>query len=364
MSRFRRLLLGLGLAASLLALLPLGAAHALNGNYVARQFRAFYGAHDGMRVLGPPLTGLRQVDGYPAQYFEKGRLEDHRNELKDPRWALMYGRLTVELMQRAPQSFANGTTLTYADLHRASEERRPAPGGFAGGTLAVEGGTFVPYDSQLRAAPGYVVPDYFWRYINRQDLFPGGWLHDVGLPLTDALTVQTVKQGERRTITLQAFERTVLTYDPKNPAEWQVERGNIGTDALRASGTPRPAGAKRIEVDLSEQWMTAYVGDEMVYDAPVSTGRDGFNTPVGRYKIYLKYPKQTMRGTLGGESWVVPNVPNVMYFNGDVALHGAYWHNKFGTGARLSHGCVNLPLDAAALLYAWAPIGTPVIVRP
>ena len=48
--------------------------------------------------------------------------------------------------------------------------------------------------------------------------------------------------------------------------------------------------------------------------------------------------------------------------SGGVALHGTYWHNRFGTGARLSHGCINLPLRAAAWLYDWAPMGTTVKV--
>jgi lipoprotein-anchoring transpeptidase ErfK/SrfK len=51
-----------------------------------------------------------------------------------------------------------------------------------------------------------------------------------------------------------------------------------------------------------------------------------------------------------------------MYINGGVALHGTYWHNRFGTGARLSHGCINLPLRAASWLYDWAPMGTTVRV--
>jgi lipoprotein-anchoring transpeptidase ErfK/SrfK len=365
MTRFRRLLVGLLLAVGLASLLPIAATYALTGSYIGRPFREFYLTHQGMRVLGAPQTGIRQVGGYPSQYFEKGRLEEHR-EVQDAQWRLMYGRLTAELIERAPETLANSTNLTYADIQRATAERQPAPAGFVGGTMPVEGGVFIPFDPQLAAAPGYVTPDYFWSYINRADLFPGGWLHDAGLPLTPPLTTQTVKNGERRTITMQAFERTMLTFDPQNPADWQVERGNLGTDMLRLDGTmpPREAGPKRIEVDLSEQWLTAYAGDEVVYDAPVSTGKDGFNTPTGSYKIYLKYRSQTMRGSLGGESWVVPDVPNVMYFNGSVALHGAYWHNLFGTGQRLSHGCVNLPLDAAAALYDWAPEGTPVIVRP
>jgi lipoprotein-anchoring transpeptidase ErfK/SrfK len=52
-----------------------------------------------------------------------------------------------------------------------------------------------------------------------------------------------------------------------------------------------------------------------------------------------------------------------MYINGGVALHGTYWHNNFGTGTRMSHGCINLPLSSAAWLYDWAPLGTPVRVQ-
>ncbi len=98
----------------------------------------------------------------------------------------------------------------------------------------------MPLDSWLRPAPGYAVPTYFWAYITRSDLFPGGWLHDVGLPLTPVLTAQVTKQGVTRTVQIQAFERAVLSYDPLNPAEWQVERANIGADYLPLIA--RPAG--------------------------------------------------------------------------------------------------------------------------
>ena len=121
-------------------------------------------------------------------------------------------------------------------------------------------------------------------------------------------------------------------------------------------------GEKTIVVNLSDQWLYAYDGDEQVFSAPVSSGRDGMNTPTGTFAIYAKLKLQTMDGVTEGEYWVVPDVPNVMYFTGGVALHGTYWHNRFGTGARLSHGCVNLPLKSAAWLYAWAPVGTTVRV--
>ena len=48
----------------------------------------------------------------------------------------------------------------------------------------------------------------------------------------------------------EPFERSVLTYDPLNPVEWQVERGNIGSDMVnflnagQASNNEFPAANK------------------------------------------------------------------------------------------------------------------------
>lgn len=229
----------------LLALLPLAQTQgraAQAQHEVGTPFRAYYTQHQGMRILGYPLTDVLDVNGWTAQYFEKGRIEDHRREVVDPNWAFMYGRLTDELFTRQPQGTVNNTSITYADLQRSADPRyrHPAPSGLINGVMPLTGGMFVPYDSQLRAAPGYLVPMIFWNYINRRDLFPGGWLHDIGLPMTDAVTVETIKNGQRRVITMQAFERSVLTYDPLNPADWQVERGNIGADAVQAI-PPGPA---------------------------------------------------------------------------------------------------------------------------
>ncbi|HZG69669.1 MAG TPA: L,D-transpeptidase, partial [Herpetosiphonaceae bacterium] len=82
--------------------------------------------------------------------------------------------------------------------------------------------------------------------------------------------------------------------------------------------------------------------------------------PTGSFRIYDRYQKQTMFGASGWESWYVTDVPWVQYIVGDVALHGTYWHDKWGTGTRLSHGCINLSIDDAEWLYAWAGLGTEV----
>ena len=134
--------------------------------------------------------------------------------------------------------------------------------------------------------------------------------------------------------------------------------------AVAAIAVPLTGSAKAqkaIVVSISHQMLWAYKGDDVVLSSYVSTGRTGFETPLGSFAVLSKLPSQTMEGVIGGEYYNVPDVPSVLYFtNSGHALHGTYWHNNFGTP--MSHGCVNLPLDVAAWLYDWAPIGTPVRV--
>jgi lipoprotein-anchoring transpeptidase ErfK/SrfK len=128
-----------------------------------------------------------------------------------------------------------------------------------------------------------------------------------------------------------------------------------------APATGAAKSQKAIVVSISQQMLWAYKGDQVVLSSYVSTGRTGFDTPLGSFAVVDKLPSQTMEGVIGGEYYNVPDVPWVLYFtNSGHALHGTYWHNNFGTP--MSHGCVNLPMDVAAWLYDWAPLGTPVLV--
>ena len=209
----------------------------------APRFGEHYQSHDGYRLLGTGISLESLVGGYPGQYFEKGRLEDHAGEAGDPNWWLMYGLLVDELHAARASLPVGGdvSALTYAgvnDLAGAQRREAPPPGYAGSGTHPVEGGgMFIPFTADLSGAPGHVVPAFFWEYINRADLFPGGWLHDVGLPLTQRQQVEVTKylpEGPaQRTIWVQAFQRTILTWDALNPPDWQVERANVGSDYRR-----------------------------------------------------------------------------------------------------------------------------------
>jgi L,D-transpeptidase-like protein len=127
---------------------------------------------------------------------------------------------------------------------------------------------------------------------------------------------------------------------------------------------PQQGGWREIVVSISQQRMWAYENGELVVTSLVSTGVADVPetvTPLGFHSILSKYDVQTMEGTISDEYYKVEDVPNVMYFdNLGNALHGAYWHNNFGSP--MSHGCINLPLDIASWMYGWADVGTPVTV--
>jgi lipoprotein-anchoring transpeptidase ErfK/SrfK len=112
-----------------------------------------------------------------------------------------------------------------------------------------------------------------------------------------------------------------------------------------------------IEVDLSQQRLVAWNGRTRVRTYIVSTGKRSTPTRIGTFAIQSKYRSTRMRG----RNYNVPDVPYAMFYSGNYALHGAYWHNRFGTP--VSHGCVNLRVSQARWLYNWAPVGTRVVVH-
>ena len=112
------------------------------------------------------------------------------------------------------------------------------------------------------------------------------------------------------------------------------------------------AGAKWIDVDLTEQALVAYEGDRPVFATLISSGKGKEHaTPTGLYRIHEKHISTTMSGA-DPEAGVyeVEEVPWTLYYKDSFALHGAYWHDEFGQTR--SHGCTNIsPIDARWLFY-------------
>lgn len=123
-----------------------------------------------------------------------------------------------------------------------------------------------------------------------------------------------------------------------------------------AERIPRPAGVKPsdqwIHINLTEQTLVAYEGDRPVYATLVSTGKPGHDTRTGLYQVNRAYATKPMNGVDEDGPYQVQEVPWTMFYHGNYAVHGAYWHDVFGQTR--SHGCVNLPPVDARWLFQWA----------
>ena len=114
-----------------------------------------------------------------------------------------------------------------------------------------------------------------------------------------------------------------------------------------------PTEGKWVSVDLSHQRAYAWEGNKLIKRFAISSGKARTPTVTGVFRIWAKVTSQTMSGGsyATGDYYNLPGVQWVQYFYRDYALHGAYWHNRFGTPT--SHGCVNLTNTDAKWLYDW-----------
>jgi hypothetical protein len=109
---------------------------------------------------------------------------------------------------------------------------------------------------------------------------------------------------------------------------------------------------KWIEIDLSEQKLRAWEGNNLAYEFLISSGKWA-PTPKGEFRIWVKLKYTKMEGGRRGTRtyYYLPNVPYTQYFYKGYGLHGTYWHNNFGQP--MSHGCVNLSIPDAEKLFYW-----------
>jgi hypothetical protein len=103
-------------------------------------------------------------------------------------------------------------------------------------------------------------------------------------------------------------------------------------------------------------------GKMIVSEAPANTGIPGAETELGTHNVYLRYEETTMSGeNPDGSKYNDPGIMWVSYFYGGDALH-AFDRPSYGSPQSL--GCVEMPLEEAAEIWPYTPIGTPVTVNP
>ena len=128
-------------------------------------------------------------------------------------------------------------------------------------------------------------------------------------------------------------------------------------------------GSTYIEVDMSSQHMYYYQNGSIIFDSDIVSGDiryDDRATPPGIFTLYYKKSPDVLRGEKKPDGTYEYETPVTywMPFNGGIGFHDATWQAYFG-GDRYtyagSHGCINMPLDAAATLYSIIDTNVPIV---
>jgi tetratricopeptide (TPR) repeat protein len=133
--------------------------------------------------------------------------------------------------------------------------------------------------------------------------------------------------------------------------------------------TPTPVpNPQRIVVDVSEQRMYVYEGDNLLWDWVTSTGEPGRDTAYGQFAVQSKIPvAYASTWNLDMPYWLG------IYWSGPLenGIHALPIQRATGyklwdgfLGQRVSYGCVILSDENAKTLYDWVKIGTPVTIQP
>lgn len=139
-------------------------------------------------------------------------------------------------------------------------------------------------------------------------------------------------------------------------------------------------GSPSMVINLGKQTASFYKGSKLVGVSAISSGREGFDTPAGSYKIIQKNidHKSNLYGDYvdGAGTVVVKNVdvkkdpcPAGARFAGApmpyfmrLTNSGVGMHQGFLPGVPDSHGCIRMPEKMVKIFWANAPLGMPVTV--
>ena len=159
-----------------------------------------------------------------------------------------------------------------------------------------------------------------------------------------------------------------------------AQQGTENADEISYWNGADSRGKPRIVIDLDQQRAYFYKGDQIVGVSVVSTGREGYDTPSGEFRITEKDPEHvsSLYGDYVDQSGQVvmenveankdPRPPGAMFRGAAMPyflrIHqGIGMHAGYLPGYPASHGCIRLPEKMAVQFFRNAAVGTPVEIR-
>jgi peptidoglycan hydrolase-like protein with peptidoglycan-binding domain len=198
--------------------------------------------------------------------------------------------------------------------------------------------------SEVSAAVNPPAGHFRWRYPGTPHELQALWR--TGVP-------NTITRGA--VMTLQD-EHHLAVDGIAGPQVWRA----VLTDAV--SGKRRTDGYNYVYVHRNvPQLLTLWHDGSTILTSPGNTGVPAAPTALGTWPVFEHIPVGRMSGTNpDGTHYDDPGIRWISYFHGGDALH-AFNRASFGTPQSL--GCVELPLDTAARVWPYTPIGTLVTIE-
>lgn len=192
-------------------------------------------------------------------------------------------------------------------------------------------------------------------------------------PTTEAPIVGTLTTGDP--ISIQAWVHGQMV-EGVNETWGEIAPGQYVYSAeLRKPEPASPPPVRRvfpghwIDVNLTQQVITAYDGSTPAFWDVMSSGAPGWETETGVHQVLRRVANETMSSATLPVSVEVPYyLPNVLwtqYFTSyGEAIHDAYWKGADSPfGVPTSHGCIGLPEAQARQFWDWAQVGTIVSIH-
>jgi hypothetical protein len=235
---------------------------------------------------------------------------------------------------------------------------------FAGNFWRTTRGMFVPKEHVLVHDPKVEFEGVWFNKAGETRHMPLAWItnpHQWKYTIDDGGKVHRHDHVDRFTIVQLTGKKQIVD----NKKYWETDDGwwMRDMDGTYADPLPPPKdlapGEKWIDVNLTKQSLVAFEGDKPVFATIISTGRHDDDNPAkdhrtraGEFRIREKHIAATMdNDTATDGPYSIEDVPWIMYFDGSTALHGAFWHSRFGH--ERSHGCVNMTPHDAHELFGW-----------
>ena len=144
-----------------------------------------------------------------------------------------------------------------------------------------------------------------------------------------------------------------------------MQSGTVSVEAAcyDKGGEPFSLGDSYIEVDFDNQQMTFIKDGRLVVNTNIVTGAlNGHQTPTGLYETHGKEHDVWLKG----DDYLVFVKYWISVVGDIIGLHDASWRENFGASFYVyggSHGCVNTPEEAMAMIWNLAEDGTPVLMH-